>query len=129
MTDTIGTDAKAVMNIGVMQCGNASNVELMAFDSPSQQDALPARDDVGASSLGFYVDDLETTMEAVRTAGGEVLGRITDVGEGPLAGRRFVYTVAPWGQQFFLMNDGDGIAYRDDADAVPLFSPADLPAL
>lgn len=128
MQDTIGTHARAVMSISVMSCGNASNVELMEISSPVQDTKFPARDDLGASSLGFYTTDLEATLARAIAAGATPLSSITSVGEGPLAGRSFIYVTAPWGQQIFLMNDGDGIAYAKDPANVKVFSPADLPA-
>lgn len=127
MADFIGTHPRAVMNIGVMQCGNASNIELMEISSPSQDKKFPDRDDLGASSLGFYVDDLNDSIKQVKAAGGALLGGVTSVGEGPLSGRSFIYVRAAWGQQIFLMNDGNGIAYSKQPDAVKIFSPADLP--
>ena len=128
MQDAIGTHPRAVMNIAVMQCGNASNVELMEIETPEPAEGFPRRDHVGASSLGFYVDDLAATLSDALAAGGRQLGQVTEVGEGPLAGRSFIYVTSPWGQQIFLMNDGDdGIAFTRSDDAVNLFSPADLP--
>lgn len=128
MADNIGTHPRAVMNIGIMRCGNASTVELMEINSPSQNKEFPARDDLGASSLGFYTDDLEGSIDQVKSAGGTVLGSITSVEQGPEAGRRFIYTKSPWGQLIFLLNDGDGIAYSKNPQEVPLFSTLDYPA-
>ncbi len=128
MQDAIGTHPRAVMSIAVLACGNASNIELMEISSPSQEKNLPARDDIGASSVGLYTDDLEATLERAVAAGATPLSGITSVGEGPLAGRSFIYVTAPWGQQFFLMNDGQGIAFAKDPANVSVFSPADLPA-
>ncbi len=129
MQDAIGTHKDAVMYIGEMQCGNATNVELMEISSPTQNKKFPTREDFGASSLGFYTDDLKATIARVLENGGAKLGSITSVAEGPLAGRSFIYVTAPWGQQIFLMNDGDGIAYSKQDDAIDVFSPADIPAI
>ena len=123
MADNLGTDARAKLNIAVMQCGNASNVELMEFSSEKQNTAFPARQDYGAASVGFYVDDLEASVKQVQNAGGELMGQINSVGEGPIAGRTWAYTRAPWGQLVFLMNDGDGVAYDRQDGAVKMFSP------
>lgn len=128
MADYIGTHPRAVMNIAIMKCGNASTVELMEIKSPSQRTQMPRRDDIGSASLGFYTDDLEASITKVENAGGKTLGGITDVTSGPEEGRRFVYTMSPWGQLVFLLNDGDGIAYAKQDAGVELFSPADLPS-
>lgn len=127
MQDYIGTHPRAVMNIAVMNCGNTASVELMEISSPSQNKTYPQRDDLGAASLGFYVDDLEASLERVAGAGGEVLGGVTNVDAGPEAGRKFAYVRAPWGQLFFLLNDGEGIAYDEQPHDVPLPSPRNLP--
>ncbi len=128
MQDAIGTHARAAMNIAVMACGDASNVELMEISSPSQDTQFPARGNHGASSLGFFTNDLGATLARAVAVGATPLSSITSVGEGPLAGRSFIYVTAPWGQQIFLMNDGDGIAYAKDPANTKVFSPADLPA-
>jgi len=127
MADFIGTDPRAEMVIAVMKCGNASIVELMEISSPSQNTTMPRRDDIGSASLGFYVDDLEGSIARIESAGGKSLGSITSINTGPEEGRRFIYTVSPWGQMIFLLNDGDGTAYSRQENAVSLFSPADLP--
>ena len=105
-----------------------STIELMGIKSPSQDPEIPMRDDVGSASLGFYTDDLEASIKRIEAAGGKALGGITDVTGGPEEGRRFIYTVSPWGQMVFLLNDGTGIAYGAQENDVDLFSPADLPA-
>lgn len=128
MQDAIGTHKDAVMHISELVCGNATNIELMEISSPTQDVTFPRRDDIGASSIGLYTDDLNSTLARALTAGANQLGQITSVSEGPLAGRSFIYVTAPWGQQFFLMNDGeDGTVFsRSGADVIP-FSPRDLP--
>ncbi len=127
MQDYIGTHPRAVMNIAVMNCGNTASVELMEISSPTQNKTYPQRDDLGAASLGFYVDDLDASLVRVAAAGGEVLGGITSVGAGPETGRKFAYVRSPWGQLFFLLNDGEGIAYNAQPHETPLPSPRDLP--
>jgi len=128
MADYIGTHPRAEMKIAVMKCGNASTVELMEIKSPSQKTTMPKRDDIGSASLGFYTDNLEASIKKVEDAGGRALGGITDVSTGPEKGRRFIYTVSPWGQMIFLLNDGDGIAYSKEEGVIDLFSPAELPS-
>lgn len=127
MADYIGTHPRAEMTIAVMKCGNASTVELMEIKSPSQKTEMPKRDDIGSASLGFYTDDLEASIKKIESAGGKALGGITDISAGPEKGRRFIYTISPWGQLVFLLNDGDGIAYTKQDQAVKLFSSTDLP--
>lgn len=99
MQDYIGTHPRAEMLIAVMKCGNVSSIELMQISSPNQNKTFPRRDDYGAASLGFYVDDLEAAIQQVEAAGGVALGGITDVNQGPETGRRFIYTQAPWGDR------------------------------
>lgn len=129
MQDAIGTHKDAVMHISELVCGNATNIELMEISSPTQDTVFPKRDDIGASSIGLYTDDLQATLDRAVSAGATPLGQITSVGEGPLAGRSFIYVTSTWGQQFFLMTDGeDGTAFSRSGAAVIPFSPRDLPA-
>lgn len=127
MQDYIGTNPRAVMNIAVMNCGNTASVELMEVSSPTQNKTIPQRDDIGAASIGFYVDDLQASLDRITAAGGKVLGGVTTVDAGPEAGRSFAYVRAPWGQLVFLLNDGEGIAYDKVPQDIPLHSPRELP--
>lgn len=127
METTLGTHPRAELNIAVLACGNSSNIELFEFESPTQNANVPKRDDLGAASIGFYTDDLEGSIEAIRQAGGSILGEITSIGDGPFAGRDFIYSTTPWGQLVFLANDGNGIAYSRENPAVELYSPAEHP--
>ena len=127
MADNLATDPRAQLNISVLKCGNATNVELFEFQSPAQRKSWPKREDHGATSLGFYVDDLEKTVAALETAGVTILGGIKKVEQGPIAGRSWIYAQAPWGLMIFLMSEPNGIAYEKQEDALHLFSPRNLP--
>ncbi|MCZ4282308.1 VOC family protein [Kiloniella laminariae] len=127
MSQNVGTHDKATLKISALKCGNATNVELFEFASPDQVANWPKREDYGATSLGFYVDDLKSFVDELKSKNVEVLGDIKLVDQGPIAGRSWVYAKAPWGMLIFLMSEPEGIAYEKQPDALHLFSPRDLP--
>ncbi|MBB4038918.1 catechol 2,3-dioxygenase-like lactoylglutathione lyase family enzyme [Microvirga flocculans] len=127
MTDNIGAHKSSVANIASLKCGNSTNIELFEFTSPSQNKASPKRDDVGAVSIGFYVDDINAAVAHLKKNNVKLLGDIKKVEEGPIAGRSWIYAETPWGLQIFFESDPNGIAYTKTPGAVKLFSPRNLP--
>ncbi len=127
MRQNVGTNNKATLKISALKCGNATNVELFEFTSPDQNENWPKREDYGATSLGFYVDDIKNLVDELKSNDVEVLGDVKLVDQGPIAGRSWVYVRAPWGMLVFLMSEPDGIAYEKQPDALHLFSPRNLP--
>ncbi|WP_419904967.1 VOC family protein [Kiloniella sp.] len=127
MTENVATHKDATLKIGALKCGNGTNVELFEFSSPAQNKSWPKREDFGATSLGFYVDDLKTTIADLKANNVEVLGEVKSVDQGPIAGRDWVYARAPWGLLIFLLSEPNGIAYEKQPGALHLFSPRTLP--
>ncbi|WP_157961308.1 VOC family protein [Microvirga flavescens] len=123
MTDNIGAHKSSVAKIASLKCGNSTNIELFEFTSPSQNKVSPKRDDMGATSIGFYVEDIDAAIAHLKKNNVKLLGDVKKVEEGPIAGRSWIYAETPWGLQIFIESDPNGIAYTKTPGAVKLFSP------
>jgi catechol 2,3-dioxygenase-like lactoylglutathione lyase family enzyme len=82
-------------------------LEIFEYTAPDQSQRQPRNYDVGGSHLGFLVEDIDAAVETVqRQPGVRVLGEVSELPAGhPLAGRRWVYFLTPWGQQLELVSD------------------------
>jgi catechol 2,3-dioxygenase-like lactoylglutathione lyase family enzyme len=122
MAENIDAHPEAELVIQAMRCANGANLELFSFRTPRAAGPMPRRDEVGATSIGFYVDDLPLAIAQVKSAGGTILGEVKSVTEGPIAGESWVYAKSPWGFHIFLMTAPDGTA-NDKNGTVKLWSP------
>jgi catechol 2,3-dioxygenase-like lactoylglutathione lyase family enzyme len=82
-------------------------LELFEYTAPDQRTDQPRNCDVGGSHLGFLVPDLAAAVvRAAAHPGVRILGEPQLLPAGhPLAGRRWVYLLTPWGQQLELVSD------------------------
>ncbi|MCX2748051.1 VOC family protein [Arthrobacter sp. MI7-26] len=99
------------------RCGNGSNYEVFHYEAPNQQMKLPLNSDVGGFHLALYVTDLDAAITYLVSCGIRVLGESTS-SKGPSYGKRWVYFLSPWGQQFELVSFPDGKAYEKDSDVL-----------
>ncbi len=69
-----------------------SSVEIVAFRDVADQLRMRLRPvDSGSSHLAMQVDDIEAAVATCRAAGGDLLGEIITVDQGPNAGNRIGY--------------------------------------
>lgn len=124
MEERLAVDRKSNLELAMVRCGPTTNVELLAYESTTDDEQTVANDDVGATHLAFYVDDLEAGIEYLDGVPDvEVQGSPTPVVEGPSAGLEFVYFTAPWGLQLELINYPDDLPFTEETEARP-FGPA-----
>ena len=97
----IGSHKDSKANSASLKCGNSTNIELFEFTSPSPNKTWPKRDNLGATSIGFYVDDINNAVAHLRKHNVRRFGDIKTVEEDSIAGRSWIYAEAPWGQQIF----------------------------
>lgn len=102
MSENIGTLPSAKMLIQVLEGASATKLELFGFEASAPGEAPLKRDAPGAASIGLSVDDLESVVSKLKSAGCEILGETKEMPEGPLEGLRWIYARAPWGLLLFL---------------------------
>ncbi|MEV4991634.1 VOC family protein [Pseudarthrobacter sp. LMD1-1-1.1] len=122
MTNKLNVHPGAEMvEIRFYRCFNGANFEVFNYKSPDQRKEQPRNSDIGGHHLAFYVDDLDSAVQYLRTKGIRVLGEPT-ASSGASKGQRWVYFLSPWGMQFELVSFPSGKAYEEES-AVLLWHP------
>ncbi|MGW4028343.1 VOC family protein [Streptomyces sp. NPDC004838] len=128
MREQLNVHPRSIMRkLYFYRCGFGPNFEVFQWEpGDGDQREQPRNSDVGGHHLAFYVDDLDTAVEYLRSRGVRVLGEPVASGNAS-EGQRWVYFLSPWGMQFELVSFPRGKAYEADAE-VTLWHPA-RPAL
>lgn len=81
-------------------------IELFQYSAPDIEKRMPRNCDVGGSHIGIVVDDIEAAVRQLRRIPEvTVLGDISVIGgDHPLAGRKWIYFITPWGLQLELVS-------------------------
>lgn len=113
MRRQLGVDPRAKAQIAMLRLGPVTNVELFQYEAPGQSRQLPRNSDHGGHHLAFYVEDIEAAAEYLRAqAGVTLLGDVQTIEDGPIAGDRWVYFLAPWGMQMEILHMPPGMPYE-----------------
>lgn len=104
MRERLNVHPDASLRYCFLTCGNGPNLEIFEYDSPDQDSEPPRNSDVGGHHLCFYVDDISAAVEHLRQNGVRLLGEINVIFDGPAAGSRWIYFLAPWGLQLELVS-------------------------
>ena len=118
MRRQLGVDPRAKAQIAMLRLGPVTNVELFQYEAPRQNRQLPKNSDHGGHHLAFYVEDIEAAAEYLRAQPGvTLLGDIQAIEDGPIAGDRWVYFLAPWGMQMEILHMPRGMPYEQATPA------------
>lgn len=81
-------------------------LELFVFSAPDLDTRVPRNCDAGGGHLALVVDDVDATAGRLGAiAGVRLLGEVSEIaGDHPLAGRRWIYLLTPWGAQLELVS-------------------------
>ncbi len=114
----LAVDPRASAQIAMLRLGPVTNVELFQYDAPDQNRQIPKNSDYGGHHLAFYVEDIDAAAEYLR-AQPEVtlLGEVQTIEDGPIAGDRWIYFLAPWGMQMEILNMPPGMPYERGTSA------------
>ncbi len=89
MKDVLDVNPRAVITqITMIRCGSGSNIELFSYNSPDQQHVQPKNSDIGGYHIAFYVDDIKTADQYLRSKGVNTMFGPIPVSEGRQQGRR-----------------------------------------
>ncbi|ASV88754.1 glyoxalase/Bleomycin resistance /Dioxygenase superfamily protein (plasmid) [Ochrobactrum quorumnocens] len=113
MQTALNVHPHAVMKkLQFLRCGNGSNFEIFEYSSPDQNPVQPRNSDIGGHHLAFYVDDIDSAVQYLRTHDVRILGEPVVRKDGPSAGQTWVYFLTPWGMQLELVSFPHGKAYE-----------------
>ncbi|MEV4530436.1 VOC family protein [Streptosporangium sp. NPDC049304] len=111
MTTHLNVHPRArVDKLRFFRCGNQPVFEVFEYEAPDQAQTPPRNSDVGGHHLALYVEDIDAAADYLRSRGVTVLGGPT-ASDGPHAGQRWIYFLAPWGAQFELVSYPHGRAW------------------
>jgi catechol 2,3-dioxygenase-like lactoylglutathione lyase family enzyme len=123
MKTHLGVHPRAVIKtLRMLRCKNGPAFELFEYDLEGAMQTPPANSDVGATHLGFMVEDMGAAVAHLKAHGVTVQGEPTTMTEGPSEGLTWVYFLAPWGMQMELVSYPDGMAVTR-ANPGALWSP------
>ncbi|WP_137679854.1 VOC family protein [Aurantiacibacter suaedae] len=96
--------AGAKLMLIMLKIADNLNFQLVQYDKPEGRGTTPPRNcDVGGHHLGLRVDDVEKTSRYL-AANGCTPMEVIDITEGPLAGKKNLYVLDPWGHQLEIVD-------------------------
>lgn len=109
----VGVDARAAITaMALLRCGNGANVELFEWTAPDQDTRQPRNSDHAGHHLSFYVDDIHTAAQWLRSHGVETYAGPFSSEAGDYAGQWVLYFRTPWGAHLELVSYPRGMGYE-----------------
>jgi catechol 2,3-dioxygenase-like lactoylglutathione lyase family enzyme len=102
-----------IRDLVFLRCGEGTSVELFEYSGEDKSAPLKRTSEVGGMHLCFEVEDVFASAERLKAQGVEMLEGPNTVEEGPLAGFKWVYFRAPWGQVLEIASF-DKLGYEKD---------------
>jgi catechol 2,3-dioxygenase-like lactoylglutathione lyase family enzyme len=110
------------VRLAMIRCGQGANIELFEYQNPKGSMAIPKAEDLGASHIAFYTDDIAGALAHLKSQGIVVLGEPITMPSGDTEGETWVHFRAPWGAELELVSYPAGKGYEKNAGA-RLWSP------
>jgi len=100
------------VTLAMVRCGSGANIELFEYKRSTGSTAMPKSEDIGASHIAFYTDDVAAGVAYLKSKGITVLGEPVTMGEGDTAGETWVHFLSPWGSEMELVGYPNGKGYE-----------------
>ena len=107
MERQLGVDRRARVRWGFVRCAHGPNVEIFQYDNVEQAPP-PRNSDIGGHHLCFAVADFDSALAYLREQGLTIMGEPQSIVDGPAAGARWIYFLAPWGLQLEFASAPNG---------------------
>ncbi|ALM86044.1 VOC family protein [Bordetella sp. N] len=122
-----GADAKFApradsVSLAMLRCGTGSNIELFEYRNSKGNMDMPKAEDIGASHIAFYTDDIKGGVTYLKSQGITVLGEPITMPSGDTEGETWVHFRSPWGSEMELVSYPKGKGYEKHAK-VKLWKP------
>lgn len=100
-----------IVHMRMIRLENGANIELFEFENSAQQKPA-ALNDYGITHLALYTDNIKTSVENFKKAGGEMLSEVHGLANAEEAPKnKGVYGKTPWGTLVEFITYPDGIQY------------------
>jgi glyoxylase I family protein len=94
----------ACLRLIMLKLTDTLNFQLVQYDKPvDRATTLPRNCDAGGHHLGLRVDDVPAAVAWLEAHGCTAMSTI-EISEGPLAGKKNVYLLDPWGHQLEIVD-------------------------
>ena len=109
----------------MVKAGTGANIELFEYQDNKGSLQQPGGDDIGASHMAFYTNDISKSVSYLKSKGVQFLGEPFLMPSGDTEGETWVYFVTPWGSKMELVSYPNGKGYEKKNPATILWSPKD----
>ncbi|MFC3158551.1 SnoaL-like domain-containing protein [Chryseobacterium arachidis] len=117
--------ATGPVTIKMIKAGTGASIELFEYKDSKGSTQHPGGDDIGASHIAFYTNDIKKSVEYLKSKGVQFLGEPFLMPSGDTEGETWVYFVTPWGSKMELVSYPNGKGYEKNKPATFLWSPKD----
>ncbi|MDD1964137.1 VOC family protein [Pseudomonas putida] len=100
------------LSISMVRCSTGSNIELFEYSHSTSSDQVPFAEDLGASHVAFYTDDVKAGVAYLKSKGITVLGEPMTMTAGDTEGETWVHFLSPWGSEMELVGYPHGKGYE-----------------
>jgi len=114
------------VTIKMIKAGTGANIELFEYQNNKGSKQFPGGDDLGASHIAFYTDDIKQSVTFLKSKGVQFLGEPFLMPSGDTEGETWVYFLTPWGAKMELVSYPNGKGYEKNKPATILWSPKDV---
>jgi len=112
-----------VVTIKMINAGNGASIEVFEYADNKGSKTHPNTDDIGASHIAFYVNDINAVVEYLKSKGVKIIGEPFTMPSGDTAGESWVYFETPWGSKMELVSYPNGKGYEKANPKTVLWSP------
>jgi len=109
----------------MVKAGTGANIELFEYQDNKGSSQQPGGDDIGASHIAFYTNDISKSVAYLKSKGVQFLGEPFLMPSGDTEGETWVYFVTPWGSKMELVSYPNGKGYEKKNPSTILWSPKD----
>lgn len=111
------------VSLSMVRCGNGANIELFEYKKSAGSSTMPRSEDIGATHIAFYTDDVQAGVAYLKSQGITVLGEPVTMSSGETEGETWVHFLSPWGSEMELVGYANGKGYEKTTRA-RLWNPA-----
>jgi catechol 2,3-dioxygenase-like lactoylglutathione lyase family enzyme len=111
------------LSLAMVRCGEGANIELFEYTNATGNTLMPKSEDIGASHIAFYTDDVQAGIAYLKSQGIVILGAPTTVTGGETEGETWVHFLSPWGSEMELVSYPHGKGY-EKTTPLRLWNPA-----
>jgi catechol 2,3-dioxygenase-like lactoylglutathione lyase family enzyme len=100
------------VTLAMIRCGTGANIELFEYKNSTGNSVMPKIEDIGASHIAFYTDDVKAGVAYLKSQGITVLGEPMTMTSGDTEGETWVHFLSPWGSELELVGYPNGKGYE-----------------